>query len=245
MSLERRISEALEEYDRFEPSPDLFARMQRSLEQDEAHRRTVKRVATVIALAIVMIGVYLAVVSSRSSIGTLVAPRWALEVLETVVMVSLVVVVGPLIRRFGGIFIEDVFRLDPDTGRRFLRLLDVAYYLVFSGYTLVTVQLVDLSRPVALGLLMSMSVERLGGLLLLIGVLHAATIAALPALGLVFSSSVRRAARDRAGPTAPPVTPGAVRAETVARFIVWIAAAVVAVGGILAVGLAIGMGIGE
>lgn len=245
MSLERRIIEALGEYDGFEPSPDLFGRMQRSLEQDEAHRRRVRRSATVIAFATGAVALYLDVVSDRSRFGTLVAPRWTLELLETVVMASLVVVIGPLIRRFGGIFIDDVFRLDPETGRRFLRLLDVAYYLVFSGYTLVTAQLVDLSRQAALGLLMSMSVERIGGLLLLMGVLHAATIAALPALGLVFSSSVRRFSREQAGPTAPPVSPGAVRAETVARFIVWVAAAVVAVGGVLAVGLAIGVGIGE
>lgn len=245
MSLERRIIEALGEYDGFEPSPDLFGRVQRSLEQDEAHRRRVRRIVITISLASVTTALYLGAVSYRSRIGTLMAPRWALELLETVVMVSLVVVIGPLIRRFGGIFIEDVFRLDPDTGRRFLRLLDVAYYLVFSGYTLVSVQFVDLSRPVALAFLASVLVERVGGLLLLMGVLHGATIAVLPALGLVFSSSVRRAARDLAGPTAPRVSPGAVRAETVAMLIVWIAAAGVVIGGILAVGLAIGVGIGE
>lgn len=245
MSLERRIIEALGEYDGFEPSPDLFSRVQRSLEQDEAHRRSVRRSATIITFACVSVAVYLELVSDRSRLGNLVAERWALELLETVVMVSLVVVIGPLIRRFGGIFIEDVFGLAPDTGRRFLRLVDVAYYLVFAGYTLVTAQLVDLSQPAALGFLMSALVERIGGLLLLMGALHAATIAALPALGLVFSSSVRRTARELAGAGAPPVSPGAVRAETVARFIVWAAAAVVVVAGILAVGLAIGAGIGE
>ena len=245
MSLERRIIEALGEYDGFEPSPDLFTRVQRSLEQDEAHRRTVRRSVTIVIFAIGVVAGYLELVSHRSSLGTLVAERWALELLETVVMVSLVVVIGPLIRRFGGIFIEDVFRLAPDAGRRFLRLLDVAYYLVFAGYTLVTVQFVDLSHLATLGFLLSELVERIGGLLLLMGALHAATIAALPALGLVFSSSVRRAAREVAGAGSPPVSPGAVQAEMVARFIVWVAAAAVAVGGILAVGLAIGAGIGE
>lgn len=244
MSLERRIIEALGEYDEFEPSPDLFSRMQRSVEQDQAHRRSVTRSVTIVIFAIGVVAVYLERVSHRSGLGTLLAERWALELLETVVIVSLVVVIGPLIRRFGGIFIEDVFRLAPDAGRRFLQLLDVAYYLVFSGYTLVTVQLVDLSRPAALGFLLSELVGRIGGLLLLMGALHAATIAALPGLGLVFSSSVRRAAREVAGAGSPPVSPKAVQAETVARFIVWIAAAAVAVGGILAVGLAIGAGIG-
>lgn len=245
MSLERRIIEALGEYDGFEPSPDLFTRVQRSLEQDEAHRRTVRRSVTIVIFAIGVVAVFLELVSDRSSLGTLVAERWALELLETVVMVSLVVVIGPLIRRFGGIFIEDVFRLAPDAGRRFLRLLDVAYYLVFAGYTLVTVHFVDLSHRATLAFLLSELVERIGGLLLLMGALHSATIAALPALGLVFSSSVRRVSRDLAGAGAPPVSPGAVRAEMVARFIVWVAAAAVAVGGILSVGLAIGAGIGE
>lgn len=244
MSLERRIIEALGEYDGFEPSPDLFGRVQRSLEQDEAHRRRVRRSAIAVIVAGLTVALFLDVVSDRTSAGTLVAPLWALELLETVLMVSLVVVIGPLIRRFGGIFIEDVFRLDPDTGRRFLRLLDVAYYLVFSGYTLVSVQFVGLSRTWALGFLMSVLAERIGWLLLLMGMLHAVTIAALPALGLVFSSSVRRSARELAGPDAPPVSPGAVRAETVARLIVWVVAAVVVVGGIFAFGLVLGIGMG-
>lgn len=37
MSLEKRIADALHAADTFQPSPDLFTRLQRSIEEDLAH----------------------------------------------------------------------------------------------------------------------------------------------------------------------------------------------------------------
>ena len=46
---------------------------------------------------------------------------------------------GPLIKRFGRSYAADVFRANPRTGKSFLMLTDVAYYLIFFAYILFTV----------------------------------------------------------------------------------------------------------
>ncbi|MBI2237588.1 MAG: hypothetical protein HYU54_03565, partial [Actinobacteria bacterium] len=43
MSLEERLREVLRRTDEYEPSPDLFARVRRSIEEDAAHRRRIRR----------------------------------------------------------------------------------------------------------------------------------------------------------------------------------------------------------
>ena len=67
-------------------------------------------------------------------------PFWTLELLVTGVMVGLVLVLGPAIRRFGTAFESDIFRSNPATGRSFLTLMDVAYYMIFGAYTFMTLQ---------------------------------------------------------------------------------------------------------
>lgn len=244
MSLEQRIIDALGEFDGFEPSPDLFARVALSVEEDIARRRRIRIIAAGAIAAAAGVALYLFLVSGPSARGELIAPRWAIEALETLVLTGVVATLGPLIRRFGGIFIEDVFGLDPSAGRRFLRLLDVAYYLVFGGYALITTQLTGLVVEESLRRSLSVATERLAGLLLTMGVLHAVTIAVLPVLGLIFSSTVRQAERLAAGTDAPAPSRGALQAERVARAIVWGVGGVALVGGLLALGLAVGSAIG-
>ncbi len=82
--------------------------------------------------------------------------------------------------------------------------------------------------------------ERIGGLLLAMGILHAITIAALPVIGLVFASNWRRAVRAELGPDAPPPDPQAERADRIVRIIVWAVAAFLA---LQAIGLLGGPGI--
>lgn len=242
MTVERRLKEALQEVDRFEPSPDLFARVGASVEEDRAHRRRVRTGVAIATTSVALVALFVLSMVTRSSTGTLMIPRWAMQLVETVVLVAITLFLGPAIRRFGKIYATDVFRLDRSTGGRFLRLLDIAFYLVFFGMILMTATLTDLASAGSLRNQMAAAADRLGTLLLTMGVLHATTLLVLPIIGLVFSSTVRRA-RRLAAVTAPDPSPDAESAERVARFIVWSLATAAIVGTLLAAGLGVVLGL--
>jgi hypothetical protein len=110
---------------------------------------------------------------------------WILELLWFAGMVGLALWLGPFIRRFGKSYAADVFRSNPRTGKSFIVLMDVAYYLIFFAYILFTVQFEPASgwqATVAADQLRATAV-RLGGILLIIGVLHGANVIALPIIG--------------------------------------------------------------
>jgi len=92
---------------------------------------------------------------------------------------------GPLIKRFGRSYAADVFRANPRTGKSFLMLTDVAYYLIFFSYILFTVSFepkgawADTVNAAQL----QHETARLAGILLIIGVLHSANLLALPVMG--------------------------------------------------------------
>ena len=194
MSVEQLLRQALHRVDDYHPSTDLFDRVRDSIEQDRVHRLRVRRAVAVLTAAGLAIVGYLWVMAEVVD-GRLHWPWWSLEALSATVMVTIVVVLGPLIRRFGSIYDPVVFRAHPTTAGRFLALLDIAYYLVFAAYVLLTTTLapydtwlepgggIDHLEHVA---------ARLGGLLLLMGVLHSLTIAFLPVLGLIFTDGWRR-----------------------------------------------------
>jgi hypothetical protein len=70
-----------------------------------------------------------------------------------------------------------------------LRLLDVAYALVFSGYILLTASF-DFGRSlIVVGEQIEDLSVRVAGLLLTMGLLHAATIMTLPLIALVSNST--------------------------------------------------------
>lgn len=243
MSLERRLREALHEVDHFEPNPDLFARVSSSVEEDIAHRRRVRRVSMAAAFTALGIAGYVSAVVGRSGTGQLVAPRWSIELLTTAVMVVLTLVLGPAIRRFGRIFVADAFRLDPGTGDRFLRLLDIAYYLAFSGMILLEVTLTDLETALSLRLQLAAATERLALFLLVMGLLHATTLVVLPVIGLVFSSTVRRVRRT-AVETASVPSLRAEAAERVVRLLLWALGGLAAAGAVLAAVVVVVIGVG-
>lgn len=56
---------------------------------------------------------------------------WILELIWFALMVGLALWLGPFIRRFGKAYAADVFRANPRTGKSFIVLMDVAYYLIF------------------------------------------------------------------------------------------------------------------
>jgi hypothetical protein len=110
---------------------------------------------------------------------------WILEVLVAAVLVTTVVVLGPLIKRFGRTYAGDVFHGSPRTGKSYLVLMDVAYYLIFGAYVLFTLRFEpgdDWSETVSAAQLQAATV-RLGGMLLLMGVLHGANVLSLPVVG--------------------------------------------------------------
>lgn len=216
MNLEQRLVDALHQADDFQPSPDLFARLGRSLEEDRASRRrrlTVVAGAVSLALAV---GWWLAVSTDRSG-SDLTIDGWRLVAVYLVLATTAVVALGPHIRRFGSAFIADVFHLSPPTGVRFLAVLDIAYYLGFSGLILVDADVWVLDRPVTLLFGLEDVAFRLALLLGVMGTLHALNIAVLPALGIVFNSIVRLDRRRRLGALAPPESSRARRVDRWAR----------------------------
>ena len=70
-------------------------------------------------------------------------PWWVIELITNIVLVALAVGLGPFIKRFGRSYAADVFRANPRTGKSYLVLTDVAYYLIFTSFVLFTVTFVE------------------------------------------------------------------------------------------------------
>ena len=194
-AVEQRLIDAFTIADRIEPSEDLWTRVVHSIDEDRAHRRRV------VGSTLICLGVLLALVASAlpflrdDLLGTSIEPL-AFEALVSVALLTVVVTLGPAIRRFGRNYTADLWPGNPVVARSIVRLLDIGYFLVFIGYVLVTVRFDHYegralaSREHLAEQLTSASV-RVGGLLLLIGVLHALTMLALPFVALVDNSTRR------------------------------------------------------
>lgn len=115
---------------------------------------------------------------------------WVIELITNIVLVAIVVVLGPLIKRFGRAYAGDVFRANPRTGKSYLILMDVAYYLIFSALILFTIRFspqTGWERSVAAQL--QDEIVRVGGLLLLMGFLHGLNVLSLPLVGRLLGLS--------------------------------------------------------
>jgi hypothetical protein len=193
MSTEQQLRNALSQADGYEPSPDLWARVEGSIEEDRRHRRLVAKMIAGIVVAVTLLGGVAAASLVDRETERFVDWR-VLEAVETVMLLALVVTLGPALRRFGRTFTVDVFRAHPATATAFLRLLDIAFYLVACGYVLATS---GFDRPGSLDVdvlaeQLSGSAERIGGLLVVLGVLHVLTLFVLPVMGIAFTSGWRR-----------------------------------------------------
>jgi small-conductance mechanosensitive channel len=240
MTVEELIADALHGTDEYLPSPDLFAKVQRSIAEDAAHRRRIRRITSWSAVGVLTAAAWVAgFLEIRDGVATM--PWWTVEVLTAAILITITVLFGPLIRRFGIVLTDAVFGSNEPTSRRFLAVLDIAYYLIFSAYLLMST---SFAPQVEWGGRLAAQVEhdlaRIGGLLLVMGILHAITIAVLPLVGLIFASNWRRAVRAELGADAPEPDPQAEKADRVARIIVWIVAALLAWQ---AIGLLVGPGI--
>jgi len=110
---------------------------------------------------------------------------WVAELILAATLVVIVLVLGPFIKRFGRSYAADVFRANPRTGKSYMVLMDIAYYLIFAAFILVTT---TFERPDDWGeavtaAQMEMVLIRLGGMLLIMGVLHGLNVLSLPIIG--------------------------------------------------------------
>jgi hypothetical protein len=188
--VEQRLADAFAHADRLEPSPDLWSRVEHSIEEDRLHRKRLLRTAIAAGAVLAALVVVALLALTEGSSGTYV--RWqVMEVLETIALVVLIVALGPAIRRFGRGYASDLFTTSRSTAAAMLRLLDLAYFLIFGGYILLTVELLaprDESLLIWSEQLGDASI-RIAGLLLTMGMLHAVTLVALPLLALIVNST--------------------------------------------------------
>lgn len=188
--LEDRIGRALRGAPT-QPSPDLFARVVESVEADRRRRRTTALVAAGAAAALTLATTAVLALTPRSPDGDLAMPWWILELGTTLTLVAIAVWLGPFIKRFGRAYAADVFHDNPLTGKSYIVLTDIVYYLIFAAYILIGLQFApqpdwDSTGSVTPGQL-AFSAARVGGILLVIGILHGLNIVLMPVLGRLFS----------------------------------------------------------
>jgi hypothetical protein len=208
LAVERRLIEAFADArESVAENPDLFARVTQSLEDANARRRYRWRVAGCI-VAFITANTGLALVLSYSDNGRFNMPWWVIELITNIVLIALAIGLGPFIKRFGRSYAADVFRANPRTGKSYLVLTDVAYYLIFTSFVLFTVSFVEHDDwHQSTGNQLKAEVARVGGILLIMGILHAANVVALPIIGRLLSSNKRlEDTRPEEGPT-PSIMP--------------------------------------
>lgn len=110
---------------------------------------------------------------------------WVLELIVVSILVVILVVLGPVIKRFGKAYAADIFRANPRTGKSYLVLMDIAYYLIFTAFILFTISFerdTGWAQEVNAEQLEA-STLRIGGMLLLMGILHGLNVISLPIIG--------------------------------------------------------------
>jgi preprotein translocase subunit SecY len=167
-----------------EESPDLFARIQLSIEDDRRRRTQRRRVAAIGAcIAAALVAIVYATTERRQ--GELLMDWWVLELITTAILIGIAFWLGPLIKRFGKSYAADVFRANPRTGKSFIVLTDIAYYLIFISYILFTVRYSPAANwgETVTAEQLQHETARIAGILLIIGLLHGVNLLALPVMG--------------------------------------------------------------
>lgn len=183
-------------------SPDLFARVVQSIDEDRIRTEQRRRVAFIGGS---LLGALLAVIAGVIDVreGDVLMDWWILELITTVFLVALALWLGPFIKRFGKAYAADVFRANPRTGKSFIVLTDFAYYLIFLSYILFTTtfELPSNWDTVVNGAQLKSEVSRVAGIILIIGLLHGFNLLALPVIGRVFT--LNRQLDEQVGPPRP------------------------------------------
>ena len=196
-ALEDRQHDALvAQGSRTTPSPDLFSRVVDSIGEDRVRRRHWRRVAATWVVATAAAAGAVAVFTPRGRSGGLLMPWWVLEVATNAALVAIALWLGPFIKRFGRAYAADVFHDNPVTGKSYIVLTDIVYYLIFAAYILFWVHFAPEQHwnayvgQVTAGQL-GQSLTRVAGILLIIGILHGVNIVMMPVLGRLFSLNRR------------------------------------------------------
>jgi hypothetical protein len=199
-ALERRLHDALTgTAEAVAPAPDLFRRVTASVADDRRARRRRRALgvgAGVAGLALIMglwWGMTRAASVTHPDQGGGPVSWWVLELGTTVALVALALWLGPFIKRFGRAYAADVFHDNPGTGKSYIVLADIVYYLIFAAYILMTVTYAPrLGWGTTVGAeQLAHETVRVGGILLIIGVLHGLNILTMPLLGRLFSLNRR------------------------------------------------------
>lgn len=192
-ALETRLRDALVQgAAAVEESPDLFARVRLSIDEDRRlHRQRLRRGGVIACAFGALAAVVVAVIDLQE--GRLLMDWWVLELISTGLLAGIALWLGPLIKRFGRSYAADVFRANPRTGKSFIVLTDVAYYLIFFSYILFTVTYAPRGGwdDVVTASQMQHETARLGGILLIIGLLHGINLLALPVMGRLLTLNRR------------------------------------------------------
>lgn len=239
-ALEQQLTATLHRVDAYEPSPDLFSALGRSLGEDRRHRRRVRRAAVTAAVGAVAVTGWVGLTAHVGPDGAWRVERWAVEALETLLLGVGLVTLAPLLRRSGQSFVLAAFHLGPDTGRRVLSLLETAYHLTFGGLILLGAEVTALDRPQPVASALGGTLDRLAVFLAAVGAAHALNLLVLPVVGLVFNAGRRRALRAAAGATCPPPSARAVLADRVCTWLLLGAAASALVGVVFLLGAVLG-----
>ena len=124
-------------------------------------------------------------------------PWWILEVGTNLALLGIALWLGPFIKRFGRAYAADVFHDNPLTGKSYIVLTDIVYYLIFAAFILFSLHVAPqedwhnaISEKVTAEQL-TFELGRLGGILLIIGILHGLNIVLMPVLGRLFSLNRR------------------------------------------------------
>ena len=184
-AVENRLRDALfAGVEAADESPDLFARIQLSIEDDRRRRRQVRHA---VAIGACLFGALAAVVyaTTERRQGELLMDWWVLELLTDAILVGIAFWLGPLIKRFGKSYAADVFRGNPRTGKSFIVLTDIAYYLIFISYIMFTIRYSPASNwgQTVTAEQLQHETARIAGILLIIGLLHGINLLALPVIG--------------------------------------------------------------
>ena len=238
MSLERRLTEALHQADGYQPSVDLFARLSRSIEEDQEHRSRIRRGTAAVVAGLAILATFLSGLADHDPDGVLVLPKWSIQVVVFALLTSCLVVFGPAIRRLGQPYLADVFYMSPATGERFSRLLDIAYYLFFGGGILSSLDLTEAGSLIPTEGL-RFGVEQVALFFTVLGLAHVGNLLLLPIVGLLFSSVTRRARRRVAGSEAPTMSQRARKPDRLSMVIVLTAVLLGIGGGLMVIALVV------
>jgi hypothetical protein len=196
--LETRLHDALGDAgSHTHPSPDLFARVVGSIAEDRARRRRVRTIALLWVAGVALLALLTVTLTPKDEEG-MHMPWWILEIATNVVLIGIALWLGPFIKRFGRAYAADVFHDNPQTGKSYIVLTDIVYYLIFTAYILFTIRV---DAPVYyMGDvhpdLVKVELVRIGGILLIIGILHGLNLVIMPVLGRLFSLNRRLPPRD-------------------------------------------------